>query len=76
MKSSLQFRIRAWAERVLLHLHDNEQPFTRSESRIRIPDTVSRVIVRARCNAHGFGGREIVVELEPGKFDSYEVIHR
>ena len=64
------------AERVLLHPHDNEQPFTRSQSNIRIPNATTHVIVRARCNVHGFGGREIVVELKPGKHDFYEVMHR
>jgi len=63
------------AERVLLHPHDNEQPFTRSQSNVQIPADVTRVIVQAKCNVHGFGGREIVVELKPGMHDAYEVMH-
>jgi len=63
------------AERVLLHPHDNEQPFTRSQSNVQIPAGVTQVTLQAKCNVHGFGGREIVVELKPGKHNSYEVTH-
>ncbi len=52
-------------ERVLLHPHDDEQPFTRSLSDVAIPAGVSRVTIRARDTVHGFGGREVTVEL-PG----------
>ncbi len=50
-------------ERVLLHPHDLEQPFTRSASGIRIPDDVDRVTVRAKDSVHGFGGAELTLEL-------------
>lgn len=50
-------------ERVLLHPHDLEQPFTRSASGIRIPDDVERVIIRAKDLVHGFGGAELTLEL-------------
>lgn len=49
--------------RLLAHPHDNEQPFTRSQCRIDIPSNISEVIVRARCNVHGFGGKPFVVML-------------
>lgn len=49
--------------RVLLHPHVGEQPFTRSLSGIRIPDSISRVVVRAHDKVHGYGGREMEVEL-------------
>ena len=49
--------------RQLAHPHDNEQPFTRSQCDIKIPSEISKVIVRAKCNKHGFGGRAMVVEL-------------
>jgi hypothetical protein len=51
------------AERVLLHPHDNEQPFTRSLGRIEIPAEMTTVLVRAGCNVHGFGGGEILLDL-------------
>ena len=49
--------------RHLAHPHDNEQPFTRSQCNIKIPSGVSKVIVRAKCNKHGFGGKPFIVEL-------------
>jgi len=50
---------RILGERVLAHPHVNEQPFTRSLSGVRIPDTVDQVIVRARDSVHGFGLRVV-----------------
>ncbi|KGJ97415.1 hypothetical protein [Colwellia psychrerythraea] len=51
------------AYRTLGHPHDNEQPFTRSRCKIQIPLATSKVIVRAKCNKHGFGGETIIVDL-------------
>jgi len=50
-------------ERILLHPHDLEQPFTRSASGIRIPDDLDSVIIRARDSVHEFGGAELILEL-------------
>jgi hypothetical protein len=49
--------------RVLYHPHVDEQPFTRSLSNVQIPAGVSKVTVRARDLVHGWGGKEMVVEL-------------
>ena len=49
--------------RVLAHPHVGEQPFTRSLSRIEIPDGVNEVFVRARDSVHGYGGKEINIQL-------------
>jgi hypothetical protein len=49
--------------RVLLHPHENEQPFTRSQAGLEIPEDVTDVTVRAHCNAHAFGGRDVIVDL-------------
>jgi len=62
------------AERILAHPHVSEQPFTRSQSGVSIPATLAVVSVRAKCNVHGFGGREITVDLNRLKGDGYEVI--
>lgn len=62
------------AERELLHPHDQEQPFTRSLSGVRLPD-VTTVTVRARCNVHGFGGRAVAIDLATSEGDGYTV-HR
>ena len=49
--------------RILHHPHVNEQPFTRSKCNIHIPAEMLKVIVRAKCNKHGFGGKVLVVAL-------------
>ncbi len=61
------------AERVLLHPHDNEQPFTRSLSGIQIPVELTTVIVRARCAQHGFGGQTVLIDLTAAGGERYEV---
>lgn len=53
-------------ERILAHPHDNEQPFTRSQSGIVIPDSVKKVFVRAHDSVHEWGGEEMVVEVNGG----------
>ena len=53
-----------FAERVLAHPHETEQPFTRSQSRIVFPEGQRFVEVRSKCNLHGFEGKTIVVDLE------------
>ena len=60
-------------ERILAHPHDDEQPFTRSQSGISIPDGLDRVVVRSKCTVHGYGGRAILVDLAGGVSDYYEV---
>lgn len=51
------------ATRILAHPHDNEQPFTRSLTNVRIPDGLSEVIIRAHDSVHEYGGKEMVVQL-------------
>lgn len=60
--------------RVLLHPHENEQPFTRSQRGIVIPEGVTQVRVRAHDIVDGFGGREVVVDLSQASGEDYEVI--
>ena len=50
-------------QRVLAHPHENEQPFTRSQSGIAIPGGVDRVMVRAHDSVTGFCGLEYPVEI-------------
>ena len=59
--------------RKLGHPHDNEQPFTRRQCNINIPAGISTVIVRAKCNNHGFGGKAILVNLNNEQGDGYSV---
>ncbi len=60
--------------RVLLHPHENEQPFTRSQREIDIPESVTQVRVRAHDIVDGFGGREVVVNLTQASGEDYEVV--
>jgi hypothetical protein len=61
------------AFRELLHPHDNEQPFTRSQCGIALPDNAV-VTVRAKCNVHGYGGASVVVDLSQEKGAGFEVL--
>jgi hypothetical protein len=47
----------------MLHPHINEQPFTSSLEEVDIPKGVHSVTVRAHDCKHGWGGREMTVEL-------------
>lgn len=49
--------------RILAHPHVNEQPFTRSQSGIAIPETVEEVTVRAHDSLHGYGGATITLSV-------------
>ncbi len=60
--------------RLLLHPHVNEQPFTRSQRGIFMPAGVTQVIVRAHDIVDGFGGQEILVNLEKDSGTGFEVI--
>ncbi len=49
--------------RVLTHDHANEQPFTRSESGISIPDDVTTVTIEGRDQISGWGGASFELAL-------------
>ena len=49
--------------RTLWHPHVNEQPFTRSQGGVRIPDGIKQVTVRAHDKRDGFGGQSKSVVL-------------
>jgi hypothetical protein len=59
--------------RLLLHPHENEQPFTRSQSGVEVPDGVTQVRVRAHDLVDGYGGREVVVDLTVSSGLDFEV---
>ncbi len=59
--------------RLLLHPHENEQPFTRSQSGIAIPTGVTQVRVRAHDLVDGYGGREVLVDLTIRSGEGFEV---
>lgn len=59
--------------RLLLHPHETEQPFTRSQSGLVIPDSITQVTVRAHDIVDGFGGVEVVVDLTQAEGEKYIV---
>jgi hypothetical protein len=59
--------------RLLAHPHVNEQPFTRSKCDIQIPKDISKVIVRAKCKTHGFGGKPVLVDLNMNKGEGFSI---
>ena len=61
-------------ERVLLHPHENEQPFTRSESGIEIPDTTTVVYVEAHDKVHGWSPQRVRVDLLRESGDRFTVV--
>ncbi|MGB3752025.1 MAG: hypothetical protein WA945_10695 [Arcobacteraceae bacterium] len=52
------------ATRVLAHPHVSEQPFTRSKCGINIPKDLSKVIVQAKCNKHGYEGKPYILDIK------------
>ena len=53
-------------ERILLHGHAGEQPFTRDLYGVRIPRGIRTVTVQARDQQYGYGGKTVEVVL-PGR---------
>jgi hypothetical protein len=62
--------------RLLLHPHESEQPFTRSQSGIAVPSDVAQVRVRAHDLVDGYGGREVVVDLTTRSGPDFEVVRQ
>lgn len=52
-------------ERVLMHPHVEEQPFTRSLTGIVLPDGTREIFVKARCSVDGWAEETVRVELDP-----------
>ena len=59
--------------RLLVHPHETEQPFTRSQSGIRIPADVTTVTVRAHDLVDGWGGKTVAVDLSQSSGEGFEV---
>ncbi len=49
--------------RVLRHPHVEEQPFTRSQGRVRIPHEIESVEIRAGDLVHGLGGATVSLKV-------------
>lgn len=55
-----------FGKRKLLHDHANEQPFTRDLYGVRIPPGLRAVVIQARDQKYGYGGKTVEVAL-PGR---------
>lgn len=53
-------------ERKLMHDHQTEQPFTRELYSVKIPEGIKKVVVQARDQQYGYGGKTVAVML-PGR---------
>lgn len=54
-----------FGERILWHDHASEQPFTRDLYNVKIPVDIKQVVVQARDQKFGYGGKTVGVVL-PG----------
>ncbi|GMQ78169.1 MAG: hypothetical protein BMS9Abin02_0668 [Anaerolineae bacterium] len=59
--------------RLLVHPHVDEQPFTRSQRGLMIPEEIETVTVRAHDLIDGFGGQEVIVNLTNPSGQDYVV---
>jgi hypothetical protein len=57
---------KVYGERILLHDHADEQPFTRDLADVKIPPGVRTVVIQACDQKHGYGGKTVEVAL-PGR---------
>lgn len=52
--------------RTIYHPHVDEQPFTRSLSDVKVPESIAEATIRAHGSAHEYGGKTVKVAV-PGK---------
>lgn len=60
-------------ERILFHPHENEQPFTRSLSRLLVPEKMNIVFVEAHDKKHGWSKQRVRVDLTKPGGDRFRV---
>ncbi|WP_053058119.1 hypothetical protein [Rubrobacter aplysinae] len=53
-------------KRELMHDHAGEQPFTRTQSGLRIPEGVERITVEGRDLENDYGGETVTIPVEGG----------
>ena len=61
------------AKRVLFHPHEDEQPFTRSLSNVKIPRGVKVFYVEAHDKVHGWSKQRVKVDLGRRQGDRYQI---
>ena len=50
----------------LMHAHPNEQPFTRTQTGLEIPQDVNEITVEARDSKNGYGGETVTIPVPRG----------
>lgn len=60
-------------ERILFHPHETEQPFTRSLSRLVVPENMSVVYVEAHDKKHGWSKQRVRVDLKKSNGERFKV---
>ena len=60
--------------RVLFHPHEQEQPFTRSLSNVRINPTVKQLYVEAHDKVHGWSSQRLLVDLRQPQGPGFQVV--
>lgn len=63
------------AKRTLYHPHVNEQPFTRSLSRVKIPDATTVVFIEAHDTVHQWSPTKLKVDLINNKDSNVKILH-
>jgi hypothetical protein len=53
-------------EHELMHDHAGEQPFTRTQTGLEIPDNVEEITVEGRDLENGYGGETVTIPVERG----------
>ena len=61
------------ADRKLWHPHVDEQPFTRSKSDIKIPDSIRFVYVEAHDKVHGWSPDRVKMDLLQDSGERYRI---
>ena len=51
------------AQRVLLHPHISEQPFTRSLAGVQLPQGTAQVLISAGCTVDGINSQRYILQL-------------
>ncbi len=62
------------AKRTLYHPHVNEQPFTRSLSRVTIPKSTSVVYIEAHDTVHKWSPTKLKVDLISNKLSNVQIL--
>jgi len=62
--------------RALRHPHVEEQPFTRTQKGVILPEGVDKITIRAHDKKNGWGGKEVVVDLNVRFGNNFSVKRR